>query len=36
VPDCGFAVPREFQQMCSNGVQAVMISEAGISFEEVQ
>ena len=29
-------VSGEFQQMCSNGVQAVMISQAGIRFEGVQ
>jgi len=30
VPDGTVAVSSEFQQMCSNGVQAVMILEAGI------
>ena len=36
VPDCGFAVPREFQQMCPHRVQAVMFREARIVFEGVQ
>jgi hypothetical protein len=36
VPDGVLAVSSELQQMWSNNVQAVMIREAGVSFEDVQ
>ena len=36
VPDGALAVSGEFQQMCSNSVQAVMIREAGVRLEGVQ
>ena len=34
--DGALMVSSEFQQMCSNGVQAVMVREASVGFECVQ